>query len=85
MKARDEVPRQNYGLRFLKQHEIKWLTSADTLVRQTAMSLKDRSTQFKREFPSAQMNQTLLRKVYRIHGIKKKAIRWNKTPKNQDP
>ena len=31
------------------------------------------------------MNVTLLRKVYRMHGIKKKKYRWNKQPKNPDP
>ena len=37
------------------------------------------------EFPSAKMNPTLLRKVYRLHGIKKKKIRWVKESKVQDP
>ena len=31
------------------------------------------------------MNRTLLRKVYQLHGIKKKKIRWVKVPKEQDP
>ena len=31
------------------------------------------------------MNPTLLRKVYKLHNIKKKKIRWVKVPKEQDP
>ena len=31
------------------------------------------------------MNPTLLREVYARHGIKKKKLRWYKTPKEQDP
>ena len=31
------------------------------------------------------MNPTLLRKVYKMHGIKKKKIRWVKEAKEQDP
>ena len=34
--------RKNFGIRFLKPHEIKWATSANTLRQQTAMSLVDR-------------------------------------------
>ena len=34
-----------------------------------------------KEFPSAKINPTLLRRVYRLHGIKKKTIRWVKTAK----
>ena len=41
--------------------------------------------QFKREFLSAHMNRTLLREVYRRNGIKKKALKWTKGPKNPDP
>ena len=31
------------------------------------------------------MNPTLLRQIYKLHGIKKKKLRWYKTPKEQDP
>ena len=49
------------------------------------MSLKDRCKQFQREFPAAKMNRTLLRKVYRLHGIKKKYLKWTKQAKDPDP
>ena len=58
--AAKQQPRQRYGYRFLKQHEITWMTSARTLKIQTAMSLADRSKHFRREFPGKQMNPTLL-------------------------
>ena len=51
---------------------------------QTGLSLKDRSALFEREFPTAHMNPTLLRRVYSKHKIRKKKYRWNKQPKNQD-
>ena len=52
--------RQRYGLRFLKQHEIQWLTSSSTLKNQTSLSLVDRCRHFGKEFPGAHINPTLL-------------------------
>ena len=54
-------PRKNFGLRFLKPHEIKWLTNNSTLRQQTALSLSDRCSHFRKEFPTANINPTLLR------------------------
>ena len=77
--------RKRWGYRFLKQHEIQWLVSNETLRAQISMSLLDRCQHFQREFPLAKINATLLREVYRRHGIKKKKIRWTKTAKEYDP
>ena len=77
--------RQRYGYRFLKLHEIQWLTSEQTLRNQTSLSLVDRTKHFLKEFPSAKMNPTLLREIYRRHGIKKKKLRWYKVPNKYDP
>ena len=44
----------------------------------TSLSLKDRCKMFRKEFPTAKLNPTLLRKIYSIHKIKKKKIRWYK-------
>ncbi len=79
-----EAQRQNWGYRFLKKHEIAWLTSRETLKLQTALSLKDRCQHFLREFPTAHMNTFLLRQIYRQKGIKKKKYRWFKVRKNQN-
>ena len=49
------------------------------------MSLVDRCRHFKQEFPNGRLNPTLLRKVYKQWGIKKKKLRWYKSPKTQDP
>ena len=76
--VRQEQDRQRWGYRFLKPHEIKWITSRSTLRAQTALSIKERSSHFLREFPTAHMNPTLLRDVYRLNGIKKKKVRWYK-------
>ena len=48
------------------------------------MSLADRSQHFRKEFPSAKINPTLLRQVYRLHHIKKKKLKWYKEQKNAD-
>ena len=76
--------RTNYGYRFLKAHEISWITSRQTLRQQTALSLVDRCRHFRREFPTAHINPTLLRQVYTRHFIKKKKLRWYKTAKHPD-
>ena len=51
--AAKQEPRKNFGKRFLKSHQITWLTSARTLRQQTAMTLVDRCKQFRQEFPGA--------------------------------
>ena len=38
---------------------------------------------FRKEFPTAKLNPTLLRKIYGLHKIKKKKIRWYKQGKEQ--
>ena len=48
------------------------------------MSLEDRCQQFMREYPTAHMNPTLLRRIYAIHKIKKRSIRWYKQAKDHD-
>ena len=77
-----EPPRKRWGIRFLQPHMIRWLTSPGTLRRQTSLSLGDRCQHFLRHFPHAHINPTLLRKVYRQHGIRKKKYRWTKVIKN---
>ena len=82
--VRQKNERQRWGIRFLKDHEIKWITSSNTLRQQTALSLKERSDHFLREFPSAHMNPTLLRQIYLKYRIKKKKLRWYKVAPEQD-
>ena len=82
--AQKESQRQRWGYRFLKKHEIEWLTSRSRLREQTALSLSARCQDFKRVFPTAHMNAALLRQIYRKNGIKKKKYRWFKEPKNRD-
>ena len=82
--VRERNERQRWGYRFLKAHEVKWLTSSSTLREQTALSLKDRVAHFLRQFPEAHLNPTLLSQVYRLHRIKKKKLRWYKVAPNLD-
>ena len=74
----NEEPRLRFGLRFLKDHHLEWITSRETLKSQIAMSLKDRCTHFSEGFPDANLNPTLLRQIYRKYGIKKLKYRWYK-------
>ena len=59
--AQKESQRQRWGYRFLKKHEIAWLTSRSKLREHTGLSLAARAEDFKRAFPTAHMNATLLR------------------------
>ena len=70
-------------MNFLKPHEIQWLVNAETLKMQTGLSLKDRAKHFMRQFPGSKMGYTLLTKVYKIHGVKKRKITWKKKPNNR--
>ena len=82
--ARQKHDRRRWGYRFLKPHEIQWLTSSGTLRAQIGISLKDRCPLFLRKFLGSHMNPTLLREVYRRHGIRKKKYRWVKVVKDTD-
>ena len=44
-------------MRFLKAHEISWITSRQTLRSQTSLSLADRCKHFLKEFPDAKVDK----------------------------
>ena len=67
----------------MRPHELRWLTSRQTLKQQTGVSLVERTRHFLREFPAGKHNPTLLAKVYRLHGIAKRRIQWTKRSKTQ--
>jgi len=48
------------------------------------MSLVDRCQQFRREFPEAHINPTLLRRIYAMHKIKRRSLKWFKQPREID-
>ena len=70
--------RKRFGIRFLRQEALAWLTAEETLKAQVGHSLYDRCQAFLHQYPDQKMNPTLLRKVYALKGIKKKVIRWTK-------
>ena len=70
--------RQRYGYRFLNEEHIEFLTSEETLQRWSGKSLARRCTLFHRHFGNHRINPTLLRKVYRLHKIKRKRIKLTK-------
>ena len=63
---------------------MAWMTDRETLQKQIGLSLADRVAATQKQFKTIHMNPTLLRKIYRKFGIKKKAFRWYKTDKTHD-
>ena len=60
------------------------MTSKRTLEKQVGSSLADRVTAIKKEFKGIHMNPTLLSKIYKKSGIKKKKFTWYKIDKSKD-
>lgn len=75
--------RKRFGIKFLKPHHISWIISEQTLKKQTGLSLKERVKHFLREFPASKMNYTLLSKVYKLHNVKRRRIKWEKKAREQ--
>ena len=70
--------RKTYGYRFLKQEHIDYLIHPKTLQQWSGKSLQERCTLFHRHFGNHRINQTLLRKVYALHKIKRKRLKLTK-------
>ena len=70
--------RRRYCYRFLSQDHIDYLTSPETLNEWSGKSLAKRCVLFHRHFGTHRINPTLLRKVYRLHKIKRKRIKLTK-------
>ena len=47
------------------------------------MSLVDRAQHFRKQFSGSRMGYTLLTRVYRLHGVKKRRITWKKKANNR--
>ena len=58
----------------LEQHHLDFLSSPQTLNRWAHLSLKMRVIMFHRAFPEVKISVTLLRRLYKKHGIKFKCI-----------
>ena len=76
--------RKHYGMRFLKPHEVQWLINEETLRLQTGLPLSERAKHFRKQFPGSSMNYTLLSRVYRMHQVKRRRIKWEKRAREQD-
>ena len=83
-RQRAKEERQRWGYRFLKRHQLEWMTAKATLERQAGMSLADRAVAIRKEFKGIHINRTMLRKVYAKSGIKKKKFSWYKVDKTKD-
>ena len=55
-----------------------YIVSEATLLRQSGLSLVERCLQINQLHPFPTLGATLLRKIYKRAGIKKKAINYNK-------
>ena len=71
-------------MHFLKPHEVRWLVDAETLRLQTGLSIEQRVKHFRRQFPEAKLNCTLLSRVYRENGVKRRRIKWEKRAREQN-
>ena len=60
--------------------QVRFLKSPDTLRIWSGMSLQQRCQLFHRRYPETKLSVYLLRKVYRMHMIRKKTIRKSKEP-----
>ncbi len=70
--------RKRYGLKHLSEEHQAYLTSPDTLRQHVGLSLKARCQMFHRLHPEKKINPSLLKEVYKKHGVKKKAICFKK-------
>ena len=57
--------------------------SPETLRQWAGRSLEERCKLFHRRFPELRISLYSLRKIYRLHHIKKKKLRMGKVPTNQ--
>ena len=67
-----------FGLRYVSEEMQEYITAAATLKQQTGLSLVNRCEAINSKYGFPKMNPTLLRRIYRVKGIKKKAIQYKK-------
>ena len=60
------------------------MCSESTITKQAGRSLDERAVMFHRRFPEVRISRQQLRSIYKLHGIKKKAIRQRKFMKAKD-
>ena len=64
--------------RKLSQHHVDYLCSHQTLTAWAHLSLQQRAVLFHRQFPELRVSASLLKRTYRLHGVKFKRIRSGK-------
>ena len=69
---------RRFGLRYVTAEMREYITAAATLKQQTGVSLVNRCEAINAKYGFPKMNPTLLRRIYRLYGIKKKAILYKK-------
>ena len=62
----------------MKHEHINYLINPDTLELWIGRTLKERCVLFHRHFGNYRINPTLLRKIYQIHKIRNKKIKFVK-------
>ena len=58
----------------LNKDMIKWITSSDTVMKQTGMTLAQRAVQFNMSFPMVKITEQKLGKVYKKYHIRRKSV-----------
>ena len=69
----------------IQPHHVAFLTSMSTLQAQAACTLTERAVLFHRRFPELKITPLSIQRLYRMNGIRRKALRYVKTLKYQDP
>ena len=65
-------------MRFLSIEHIEYLKSDDTLLLWSGKTLEQRCVLFHRHFGNHSINPTLLRKIYALHKIRRKHVKFTK-------
>jgi ribosomal protein S15P/S13E len=69
----------------IQPHHVVFLTSMSTLQAQAACTLTERAVLLHRRFPEIKISPNSIQRLYRMNGIRRKALRYVKTLKYQDP
>ena len=77
IQGKNIAKRKYFGV--VTREHIQFLTSQTTLKKQVGLSLEQRAALFHESFPLVKITRSMLQKIYKRHGIKRKAIREVKT------
>ena len=66
-------------MRILNQNHVDFLLSEETMTEWAGRTMKERVVLFHRRFPNKRISLTALYRLYKANGVKRKAVKVNKT------